>query len=149
MRLLLVLAAATGLAGCDRPPPPESLKVWTKDDHHSADDDRPASPQTTGTGAAAEGHPGAAGTNDEAQLVDITWRQQCVGCHGAVGRGDGPMGAMLHASDLTRADWQSKVKDAEIAATIRDGRNRMPKFDLPDSVLRGLVARIRSLRDPQ
>jgi cytochrome c oxidase cbb3-type subunit 3 len=55
---------------------------------------------------------------------------------------------MLHAPDLGRADWQSTVPDAEIAATIRNGRNRMPRFDLPEPVLRGLVARIRSLRNP-
>ncbi len=56
------------------------------------------------------------------------------------------MGPMVQAPDLSRADWQAKVTDAEMAATIRSGRNRMPKFDLPDGVLRGLVARIRLLR---
>jgi cytochrome c oxidase cbb3-type subunit 3 len=53
---------------------------------------------------------------------------------------------MVQAPDLTRADWQAKVTDGEMAATIRNGKNRMPRFDLPDPVLRGLVARIRSLR---
>jgi cytochrome c oxidase cbb3-type subunit 3 len=135
------------VVGCDRPPSADSLKVWTKEDHHSTDDDRPASPLTAGPGPQGRGASDA--VSNDAQLVDITWRQQCVGCHGALGRGDGPMGPMLHASDLTRGDWQSQVKDAEIAATIRDGRNRMPKFDLPEPVLRGLVARIRSLRNSQ
>ena len=81
-----------------------------------------------------------------AQLVDLTWRQQCTSCHGPMGRGDGQMGPMVQAPDLTRADWQSKVTDAEMAATIKTGRNEMPRFDLPDPVLSGLVARIRSLQ---
>jgi cytochrome c oxidase cbb3-type subunit 3 len=63
-----------------------------------------------------------------------------------MGRGDGQMGAMLHASDLTRSDWQSKVTDAEMAATIKGGKDKMPRFDLPDPVIKGLVARIRQLK---
>jgi mono/diheme cytochrome c family protein len=141
-----LMALGSPLAGCDQPPAAESLKTWTKEDHHSGDDDRQPSPLTAGSAAAARGASDPAA--NDAQLVDITWRQQCLGCHGALGHGDGPMGPMLHAPDLTRADWQSKVPDAEIAATIRNGRNRMPKFDFPDPVLKGLVARIRALRNP-
>lgn len=142
------LAAATLallLGACDQPPSADSLKVWTKEDHHSTDDDRPASPLA---GRSPAPTPGADRAANDAQLVDIAWRQQCVGCHGALGHGDGPMGPMLRAPDLSRADWQSKVLDEDIATTIRNGRNRMPKFDLPEPVLKGLVARIRSLRNP-
>jgi hypothetical protein len=32
------------------------------------------------------------------------------------------------------------------ASTIKTGKNKMPKFELPDPVLQGLVLRIRSLR---
>jgi cytochrome c oxidase cbb3-type subunit 3 len=53
---------------------------------------------------------------------------------------------MILAPDLTRAAWQAKATDADIAAVIQSGRNKMPRFDLPDVVVRGLVARIRSLR---
>jgi cytochrome c oxidase cbb3-type subunit 3 len=55
---------------------------------------------------------------------------------------------MVQAPDLTRSDWQAKATDAEIEDKIRNGKNRMPKFDLPDPVVRGLIARIRSLRSP-
>ena len=143
--LVFLVPLAAALAGCDQPPTADSLKVWTKEDHHSTDDDRPPSP-LTGRSPAPERSADAAA--NDAQLVDIAWRQQCVGCHGAIGRGDGPMGPMLHAPDLSRPDWQSKVLDSDIAATIRNGRNRMPRFDLPEPVLKGLVARIRSLRNP-
>jgi mono/diheme cytochrome c family protein len=50
---------------------------------------------------------------------------------------------------LTRDDWLSAAKDEEIAATIRQGKNRMPAFpDLPDAVLQGLVKRIRAKGRP-
>ncbi len=83
---------------------------------------------------------------DVASLVDLAWRTQCTSCHGPMGKGDGERGPMLHAPDLTRADWQSKVTDAEMAATIEGGRDKMPKFALPDVVVQGLVARIRRLK---
>jgi cytochrome c oxidase cbb3-type subunit 3 len=77
----------------------------------------------------------------------VTWRNQCAQCHGLLGRGDGPNGPLLKATDLTKEEWQAKATDAEIAASIRDGKGRMPKFDLPDPVVVGLVARIRAVRN--
>jgi cytochrome c oxidase cbb3-type subunit 3 len=53
---------------------------------------------------------------------------------------------MVNPPDLTRADLQASVSDEDIATIIRNGKNRMPKFDLPASVVTGLVAKIRSLR---
>ena len=50
---------------------------------------------------------------------------------------------MVKSPDLTRADWQAKVTDAEMAELIRKGRNKMPAFDLPPKVIEGLVRRIR------
>lgn len=79
-------------------------------------------------------------------LVEIAWRQQCVNCHGQIGKGDGPQGAMFKAADLTNPEWQGKVSDQDIANSIQNGKGRMPKFDLPPDVVTGLVARIRSFR---
>ncbi len=56
------------------------------------------------------------------------------------------MGPMVRAPDLTREEWQGKTADAEIVATIKNGKGKMPKFGLPDSVVQGLVARIRAAR---
>jgi cytochrome c oxidase cbb3-type subunit 3 len=53
---------------------------------------------------------------------------------------------MFKASDLSRAEWQDKVNDDEIAATIVNGKGRMPKFELPEDVVKGLVVRVRSFR---
>jgi cytochrome c oxidase cbb3-type subunit 3 len=140
--LLPALAIACLAWACERPPSADSLQDWKPADHHSADDDKLQS------GMQAQGQaPGARGQGtDVAQLVDLAWRQQCTACHGPAGRGDGQMGPMLQVRDLTAADWQSKVTDQEIATAIKTGKNKMPKFDLPDPVVQGLVARIRTLR---
>jgi cytochrome c oxidase cbb3-type subunit 3 len=136
--LLIACLALLGSA-CERAPSADSLPEWTPGDHHSADDEKlQAGMQATG---------GKAPGTDIAQLVDITWRQQCSACHGPAGRGDGQMGPMLQVRDLTAAEWQSKMTNEEIATTIKSGKNKMPKFDsLPDPVVQGLVLRIRSLR---
>jgi cytochrome c oxidase cbb3-type subunit 3 len=141
-RLAFAFALALGAAqgGCDQPPSADGLPEWKPSDHHSTDDNA--------GGGASSGQQAAAGAKggDTAQLVEITWRQQCVQCHGPSGRGDGPNGALFHPRDLSDPEWQAKVSDADIAATIRTGKNKMPKFDLPDPVLQGMVARIRMLR---
>src|SRR6185436_18022060 len=90
-----------------------------------------------------DGQKGSA-PNPTLTLVEVTWRNQCSVCHGPVGRGDGPQGPMVHAPNLTSADWQAKVSDQEIARAILVGKNKMPKFDLPADVVAGLVARIRA-----
>jgi cytochrome c oxidase cbb3-type subunit 3 len=140
------LAAALALlAACDRPPSADSVPEWTKADHHSNDDDRAGQTGQAGKPGRAAGANGGAGADQVTQLVDLTWRQQCSGCHGALGRGDGQLAAMVQAPDLTRAEFQSKTTDAEMAAVIKTGRNKMPRFDLPAPVIGGLVARIRAL----
>ncbi len=155
MAQLLVLAVA-----CDRPPPAESLKEWSPGDHHSSDDDKLAQGAQQAAAPRAKVRPPAAGAapeasaattrgatgDDVAQLVELAWRQQCATCHGATGHGDGQLGPMVRAPDLTREDWQSRVTDGEIAATIKSGKGKMPNFDVPEPVLEGLVARVRASR---
>jgi cytochrome c oxidase cbb3-type subunit 3 len=133
--LLLLVTAAAGV-GCDRPPSVElkDMKEWSPADHD-------------GEKQAANAKQGAKGDGGGAVvIVEATWRQQCATCHGTSGKGDGPQGPMFKAADLSREDWQSKAKDEDIAAAIKNGKGRMPKFDLPDDVVRGLVARVRSFR---
>lgn len=50
---------------------------------------------------------------------------------------------MAGAPDLTRAELLSARTDAQLAESIRQGKNRMPAFDLPPSIIEGLVQRIR------
>jgi len=129
-----VLALAIGLAACDRAPSADGLKEWAPSDHDGE------------KRTAKQGPKGDAGGGGVASLVDLTWRSQCQSCHGPEGHGDGPQGAMFKAADLGREEWQSKVKDEEIAATITTGKGRMPKFELPEEVVKGLVVRVRSFR---
>jgi cytochrome c oxidase cbb3-type subunit 3 len=53
---------------------------------------------------------------------------------------------MVKAPDLSRPEWQAATSDEQIAAVIREGRNKMPRFELPPAVINVLVRRIRSLR---
>ena len=123
----------TALAACDRAPSAEGLKEWSPTDHGGEQ-------KSANQGARQRG---AGGT---ATMVDVTWRQQCASCHGAEGHGDGPQGGMFKAANLSDEEWQSKVTDEEIAYVIVNGKNRMPKFDLPPEVTKGLVERVRSFR---
>jgi mono/diheme cytochrome c family protein len=149
MRSLPALAAAlvsvVVLAACDRPPPADEAREWTAADHDHIEDQM----------RAAQGTPGGQGQNAEQgdgkqaqaqQMIESIWKSQCSVCHGATGKGDGPQGPMLRAHDLTLEDWQANTTDSQIATTIRTGRGKMPKFDMPDPILRGLVERIRFYR---
>jgi cytochrome c oxidase cbb3-type subunit 3 len=136
-----VFAALFAVGGCDSPPAAADLREWTPQDHdHSDEKERVAS------GAQAMPAPSGSKEDGNRVLVESTWRSQCFPCHGPVGHGDGPNGPMVKASDLTRADWQSNMTDAQISASITNGKGKMPRFDLPPNVVQGLVARIRASR---
>ncbi len=91
------------------------------------------------------GDGGAGAASGINALVDLTWRAQCAQCHGESGRGDGPTGPMLKATNFTDPEWQSRVQDGEIASAIQNGKGKMPKFDLSNELVVGLVARVRQL----
>lgn len=77
------------------------------------------------------------GSSLEAQSPGETlFVQNCVSCHGAAGRGDGPAAAGLNTSpaDLTRiADRRDGVWPALEIMAILDGyaRNTLPREDMP------------------
>lgn len=132
----LLFVTAVGLAGCDGPS--GDVREWTAADHDQPDR---ATAQTSAR-APSTASPDSA----DKDLVELSWQRSCTRCHGPSGRGDGPESAMVRAPDLTRPEWQDAVTDDQIASVIRGGRNKMPAFDLPDSVVKGLVARIRARR---
>lgn len=135
----LGLALSVGALACDRPPSVE-LREWTPADHDRTEE---LGKQMAGfqSGPRPEG-----GADNSQMLAEVFWQQSCAVCHGQDGRGDGPNGPLVKAPDLTREEWQARTTDEQIAARITQGKGLMPKFDVPPTVLPGLVARIRSRR---
>lgn len=137
-RTVLALLLGLLVVACDEGRGP--TREWGPGDH-----DQPQGP-TRQVAAASARAPGSA---VDPSLVELSWQQKCATCHGPMGRGDGPQGAMVAAPDLTREDFLSRAKDEEIATVIKQGRGRMPPFDLPPSVVDGLVKRIRARGMPR
>jgi mono/diheme cytochrome c family protein len=117
---------------------PSDLRTWKASDHDHTANPNEGQVQVTDAGSAAANH----GLDD---ITVVAWQQNCTTCHGSLGRGDGPQGQLVHASDLSRPDWQASVTDEAIAATIKQGRGRMPSFNLPDATIARLVSLIRML----
>jgi len=140
VRLYWILAIAA-VAACERPPSTDQVRDWTPADHDKSE-------QQNGGGRQPMGSGGGSPQDEQRMVVEIAWQQNCFRCHGPDGHGDGPDGPMVKAPDLTRADWLSTTSDADIAAQIKNGKGLMPKFDLPDETIEGLIARIRAHKSP-
>jgi len=130
-----LLAAGAAVAGCG-PDRGSDIRPWAATDHD--DQEGPNAARQVPADSAR-----AAGSGVDPSVVDLSWGQKCASCHGPRGQGDGPSAAMYAAPDLTRDELLARVTDAELAQTIRNGRGKMPAFDLPPSVVEGLVKRIR------
>ncbi len=128
--------------GCDRRPSADT-REWVAGDH----DKGSAADQTNLANRAPKGT--ASPANDDAVMIETTWKMACAQCHGPMGRGDGPQGPMVQARDFTDPAFQRSVTDEGLAMSIKNGKGtKMPKFDLPDQLVKKLVARIRSLGPP-
>ena len=130
---IMVAAGVLTLVSCERDA--SGLTEWTPADHdHQAEPPRrrrsltQAAPQT----------PHAAPSRKN-QVIEVTWLKQCATCHGKRGRGDGPSSTMVKARDLTTAEWQASVSDDQLKKVIREGKDKMKAFKLPDSGRDGLV----------
>jgi mono/diheme cytochrome c family protein len=134
IRIVALLAGGVLVSACDRAPS-EGRIPWSFGDHggevrNAGQGERTASNVLAGEAAAAIG--------------DTVWANQCANCHGPAGGGNGPMGPSSGARDLSSDDYQARTSPGIIAATIRNGKGRMPKFDLPDDVLVALVQKVQS-----
>jgi cytochrome c6 len=76
-----------------------------------------------------------------------TYKAKCQMCHAANGAGDTPAGKSLKARDL-RLPAVRKQTDAQLAAVIANGKNKMPKFSdkLTKQEIAALVTYIRTLK---
>jgi len=135
--LPLFFSSAFVLSGCNERP--SDLREWRVTDHDQSDAP-PAQQGQVDPTAAGSAMPG---------LEDVTivaWSQNCTQCHGQLGRGDGPRGPMVKATNLSDPAWQSAVTDEQIAAAIKLGRGAMPSFkQLPDVTIANLVKLVRMM----
>lgn len=137
----LGITAALLLAafGCSKAP--KDLREWSPKDHTNTGGNNAVAPaaQETAAPAATETPPRGL---DPVTLG--TWGAQCASCHGKIGKGDGPMGRMVKASDLSNPEWQASVTDEQIRAVLVNGKNGMPAFNnLPAETLDDLVWLVR------
>ncbi len=84
------------------------------------------------------------------------YRETCIPCHGATGRGDGPTAASLDPKprDLSDPEWQASVDDEYIAKIIKLGGAAVgknpnmpanPQLNSNRSLVNGIVAHVRGL----
>lgn len=75
-----------------------------------------------------------------------TYKQKCVACHGADGKGDTPTGKALGLRSFASAET-TKMSDEELANIIEKGKGKMPKYgsSLKPDEIKAIVAYIRAL----
>jgi mono/diheme cytochrome c family protein len=129
-----LLALVIGAGACNSAD--GEVREWLPEDHQG---------EQRGNGQV----PGSTAGDQDATLIEVTWRQNCAVCHGMRGRGDTQQGQMLRVPDLGRGELR-QIADEVLATTIKRGRNKMPAFEkLPDKVVEGLVRHLRSFSAPE
>ncbi len=98
---------------------------------------------------------GVALAGGDAAKGKAAFQQYCAACHGAAGKGDGPMGASMNPKlkDLTDKAFNGSMKEDYLVKLIKDGGQAvgkspmMPKMGgaLKDNEVADVVAFIRSL----
>jgi mono/diheme cytochrome c family protein len=88
--------------------------------------------------------------------TDRLWRAKCASCHGADGKAQTEQGKKMAVGDMSTADWQGKLSDAQIKSAISDGLKRDKsgvhqemeayKAKLRPEQLDGLVTYVRALK---
>ena len=92
---------------------------------------------------AQESAPAALGTPPVGEL----FRQRCVKCHGADGTGSRTRSLLSEIPDFTIASWQEQRADAQLMASILDGKGSdMPpqRGKIGEEQVRSLVAYVRA-----
>jgi mono/diheme cytochrome c family protein len=102
----------------------------------------------TGAAACSRSAPAAERVPIDAPAL---FAQACAKCH--AGDGTGGLPTVVNGPrpvDLTAAEWQRARTDAELIATIRDGRGAMPPFQdvLSGEQITALASHVRTLKRP-
>lgn len=77
------------------------------------------------------------------------WNQHCASCHGKDGSGSTMMGKKLAVKDYRDSKVQAEFTDAQAAAMIKDGKDKMKSFKgkLTDDEIKALVAYVRAFKN--
>jgi cytochrome c oxidase cbb3-type subunit 3 len=132
-----LFAVLVGFVACQSAP--ADLREWRPGDHDHTENPGAAQVDVKDGG---NSQMAALGLNE---VTLVAWKQNCVSCHGLIGRGDGPRGPAVKARDLSDPAWQASITDEQIALSIKNGRGQMQAFDLPESTIQGLVKLVRLL----
>jgi cytochrome c6 len=75
------------------------------------------------------------------------YKDKCIGCHGADGSGDTPVGKAQKAGDLRSAPIQGQ-SDAQLALTVSKGKGKMQPFGkkLTQDEITAVVKYLRTLK---
>lgn len=89
---------------------------------------------------------GSACAQGQSSGADV-YNAKCKMCHGADLKGNTPGGKMTHAQPLDSPEVVKK-SDADLIATTRNGKNKMPAFaaKLSDPQIKAVIAYIRTLQ---
>jgi mono/diheme cytochrome c family protein len=133
------LALALALTACGGDDT-RGLREWSPSDHQP-----PEGEQSDRTGAPDEIDADPAAT--EARAATALFGSMCAQCHGAEGAGDGAgRPPVAQVPDFRDAAWQAAHTDAQLAASIADGRGGfMPPFGARLSP-EGIAALVRHVR---
>ena len=76
---------------------------------------------------------------------------KCLKCHGEKGRGDGPKAEDLEKkpADYTDKEKMSKLTDADLKKTVKEGKKPMPAFGkkLTEEQIDDVIAYVRSFAE--
>ena len=86
--------------------------------------------------------PKASGTPAAHEL----FRQHCIKCHGSDGTGSPARDRLHEIPDFTKSAWQARRSDAQLLASILDGKDEMPSWrdKISQEQARSLVAYVRA-----
>ena len=90
-------------------------------------------------------------TPETVESGGLIYKKRCQLCHGAEGKGDGPMAARIREkpSDITPAEVRDRMTDGEIFYKISVGKPPMPSMEgtLTEDEIWTLVNYVRSLQE--
>jgi mono/diheme cytochrome c family protein/uncharacterized membrane protein len=111
----------------------------SKDSSNVASSKPPQSPQQEVSRPSAST---AAGGSAVRQL----FRQRCAKCHGADGTGNAARDRLPEIPDFSKAPWHARRTDAQLLASILDGKDEMPSWrgKISQEQARDLVAHVRA-----